>query len=93
VPRRAYCQAGGFEILPPGRSASIRTVIEAIEGSICLNLCLTTGVSCNRKSYCPAHPIWEKAQEAMLGVLSSATVTDLAVVAVTPAVHLSAARS
>ncbi|MGD0098190.1 MAG: Rrf2 family transcriptional regulator [Terracidiphilus sp.] len=72
-------QAGGFEILESGRNASIRTVIEAIEGPICLNLCLATGVSCNRRFYCPAHPIWTKAQEAVLDVLGAATVTELAV--------------
>ena len=83
-------QAGGFEILPAGREASIRNEIEAIEGPICLNLCLTTGVSCNRKSYCPAHPIWEKAQEAMLSVLSAATVAELAIEAVSPRVLLHA---
>jgi len=68
-------QAGGFEILPAGREASIRNVIEAIEGPICLNLCLT---------------IWEKAQEAMLSVLSAATVAELAIEAVSPRVLLHA---
>jgi Rrf2 family protein len=77
-------QAGGFEILPLGRAASIRSVIEAIDGPVCLNLCLTTGVSCYRKSECPAHPIWTKAQEAMLEVLNAATVSQLAVDAATP---------
>jgi Rrf2 family protein len=74
--------AGGFEILPSGRKASIRQIIEAIDGPICLNLCLATGTSCGRKSFCPAHPIWTKAQEAMLEVLNAATVADLAVQAV-----------
>jgi Rrf2 family protein len=85
-------QAGGFEILPSGREAPIRAVIEAIDGPICLNLCMTTGVSCNRKSYCPVHPIWEKAQEAMLQVLNAVTVAELAVEAASPRVQL-AARS
>ena len=76
-------QSGGFEILPPGRKASIREVIEAIEGPICLNLCLVSGNSCSRKSSCPAHPVWAKAQEAMLGVLNTATVADLAMQTVT----------
>jgi Rrf2 family protein len=71
-------QAGGFEMLPAGREASVRSVIEAIEGPICVNLCLFHGASCSRKAYCPAHPIWVKAQEAMLGVLNAATVTELA---------------
>jgi len=71
-------QSGGFEILPPGRVASVRAVIEAIDGPIGLNICLVSGASCNRKSFCPAHPIWAKAQEAMLGVLNTARIDDLA---------------
>ena len=85
-------QSGGFEILDSGREATVRSVIEAIDGPICLNLCLTTGVICNRSSYCPAHPIWLKAQEAMLEVLNAATVADLAVEAASPRVQLTAAR-
>jgi Rrf2 family protein len=71
-------QAGGFEILDRGRQASMREVIEAIDGPIYINLCLISGASCERKSYCPAHPFWSKAQEAMLGVLNGAIVADLA---------------
>jgi Rrf2 family protein len=77
-------KSGGFEILAPGREASIRTVIEAIDGPICLNICLISGASCSRKSFCPAHPIWASAQEAMLSVLNTARVADLAVQAVVP---------
>ena len=65
-------------MLPAGRKATVRSVIEAVEGPICLNLCLLTGAACKRKTYCPAHPIWASAQEAMLGVLNTATITDLA---------------
>ena len=71
-------QAGGFEILARGRQASMRQVIEAIDGPIYINVCMISGASCDRKSYCPAHPFWSKAQEAMLNVLESAIVADLA---------------
>jgi Rrf2 family iron-sulfur cluster assembly transcriptional regulator len=71
-------QSGGFQILAPGRQASIRTVIEAIDGPISLNLCLISGASCSRSSHCPAHPVWARAQEAMLEVLNTATVAELA---------------
>jgi len=77
-------QAGGFQISAHGRAASMREVIEAVDGTICLNLCLTTGKSCRRKTWCPAHPIWVKAQQAMLDVLAGATVTDLAAQAQPP---------
>jgi Rrf2 family protein len=71
-------QSGGFEILPRGRQASMKDVIEAIDGPIRLNVCLFSERSCGRSARCPAHPVWERAQEAMLAVLSQATVSDLA---------------
>jgi Rrf2 family protein len=86
-------QAGGFEMLSSGRRASVRTVIEAIEGPIRLNLCLVSGASCSRKSTCPAHPVWVRAQEAMMGVLNSATIADLAMDAVAPRGQLTAVSS
>ena len=86
-------QAGGFELLPTGRSATICAVIEAVEGPICLNLCLSAGASCKRKSFCPAHPIWASAQQAMLEVLDTATVTDLALQYSTPQPRASRAKS
>jgi Rrf2 family protein len=70
--------AGGFEITPIGRQASMRDVVEAIDGPINLNVCLSDRRSCQRKFWCPAHPVWVKAQEALLGVLSTAMIVDLA---------------
>ena len=71
-------QTGGFQISPRGGTASMRDVIEAIDGPIYLNVCLMSGRSCRRKSSCPAHLVWERAQRAMLDVLSRATVASLA---------------
>jgi Rrf2 family protein len=86
-------QTGGFELLPAGRKASLSKVIEAIEGPIFLNLCLHTGSTCKRKSYCPAHTVWANAQAAMLGVLSTATVGDLALQSAAKPPRASRARS
>ena len=72
-------QTGGFHIAPRGAAASMREVIEAVDGAICLNLCLTPGRSCSRKARCPAHPVWVEAQQAMMEVLSRATIASLAV--------------
>jgi Rrf2 family protein len=71
-------QTGGFEILPRGREASMREVIEVIDGPIHLNACVVSPRSCGRSSWCPAHPVWKRAQQAMLAVLSQATIADLA---------------
>jgi Rrf2 family protein len=70
--------AGGFEILPKGREASIREVIEAIDGPLFLNVCLISEGSCPRDSWCPAHPVWERAQQAMMEVLASTSISELA---------------
>ena len=69
---------GGFAILPRGREATMREVIESIDGPICLNLCLNGGKDCERKSWCPAHPVWARAQRAMIDVLMSVTVAAMA---------------
>ncbi len=77
-------QTGGFEILPAGRMTSISSVIEAVDGPICLNICLDRGASCKRSAFCPAHPVWTRAQEAMMAVLNEASVDELAAGAAAP---------
>ncbi len=71
-------KAGGFAILQRGRDATMREVVEAIDGPICLNVCLNGGKDCERKSWCPAHPVWARAQRAMVDVLMSVTVSAMA---------------
>jgi Rrf2 family protein len=71
-------KAGGFAILERGREATMREVIEAIDGPICLNVCMNGGRDCERKSWCPAHPVWARAQRAMTDVLMSVTVSAMA---------------
>ncbi|HEY2471574.1 MAG TPA: Rrf2 family transcriptional regulator [Terracidiphilus sp.] len=70
-------KSGGFAILPAGREATMRRVIETIDGPICLNVCLNGSEDCERKSCCPAHPVWARAQRAMLDVLMSVTVAAM----------------
>lgn len=71
-------QSGGFEVSPHGLKASMRDVIEAVDGPIHLNVCLTSGNACARQDWCPAHPVWVRAQEAMLAVLEAARIEELA---------------
>ncbi len=70
--------SGGFEILPGGRQASLREVIEAIDGPVHLNVCLISARACGRAAWCPAHPVWAEAQQAMLDVLSRASIAGMA---------------
>jgi DNA-binding IscR family transcriptional regulator len=76
---------GGFEIQPAGRAASISAVIEAVDGPICLNLCVNHEAHCKRSSFCPAHPVWNRAQEAIMEVLDEASIAELALGVASPA--------
>jgi Rrf2 family protein len=69
---------GGFELPAAHREASLLQVIEAIEGPLRLNLCLSSDFACSRQSWCPAHAVWAEAQSAMAAVLRNATVGKLA---------------
>src|SRR5208282_644648 len=69
---------GGFELPEKHRSGTLLQVIESIEGPIRLNSCLNADPSCSRQAWCPAHEVWVEAQRAMLEVLRSASLQDLA---------------
>ena len=71
-------QGGGFEISAVGRQASILTIVQAIDGPIRLNVCLCEEKVCQRKVWCPASPVWARAQKAMFEVLDATRVQDLA---------------
>jgi Rrf2 family protein len=71
-------KAGGFVLLESGRTATIKTVVEAIDGPISLNPCLAVGRSCSRVSWCPAHPVWAKAQRSMVDALEERSIAELA---------------
>src|SRR4051794_9627907 len=69
---------GGFELEDLHRNASLLEIVEAVEGPIRLNLCLTSDRACTRQSWCPAHRVWADAQAALTGVLREATITRMA---------------
>jgi Rrf2 family protein len=71
-------KSGGFELLAPGQQSSMRDIIEAIDGPVLLNVCLQPGESCDQKQHCLPHRAWQKAQQAMLAVLETTMIADLA---------------
>ena len=69
---------GGFELAVDPENVSLLDVVEMVEGPLQINLCLPGEASCNRKSWCGAHPIWSEAQAALKRVLASASIARLA---------------
>lgn len=69
---------GGFELAWGREDLTVLHLVEAIEGRTQLNLCLSDGPSCKRKTWCPGHPVWREAQNALLQVLGGALIINLA---------------
>ena len=69
---------GGFELPGEHRGATLLEVVEAIEGHIRLNICLTSEHACPRQAWCPAHDVWADAQASLVAVLQKATISELA---------------
>ncbi len=69
---------GGFVLSADPRRVTMLDVVEAIEGPIALNACMTSPPSCNRMQNCAAHQVWVVAQQAMVAVLRTATIASLA---------------
>lgn len=68
---------GGLVLGRPPGSITVKDVIEAIEGPIRLNVCLTGRGECPRDAECPAHPVWVEAQKGLIDVLKGKTMAQL----------------
>ena len=69
---------GGFRLNIAPESLTLLQVVEAIEGKIALNLCLSEWQSCPLQSQCAVHPIWQKAQNVLSQELAAVTIAELA---------------
>ena len=69
---------GGFALAASPELVSILDIVEAVEGPTALNICVKPGATFDRKAWCPAHPVWCEAQDAMTAVLRRATLASLA---------------
>jgi DNA-binding IscR family transcriptional regulator len=69
---------GGFALAPATRGATMLEAVEAIDGPIALNTCLSPDTPCPRASFCPAHFVWHEAQVRVADVLRGATIGALA---------------
>jgi Rrf2 family protein len=69
---------GGFLLGRPAGRITLRQVVEAVEGPIIPNRCLTGEGSCERASECLVHPVWRRIQNEVAGILDAVTLEDLA---------------
>jgi Rrf2 family protein len=49
---------GGFQLAKKPVDVSLLDVIEAIEGSVAMNICAVDKKLCEQSNSCPVHPVW-----------------------------------
>ena len=68
---------GGVRLISDPHTITVKDVIELIEGKVAISRCLTDDLTCSRLGRCPLHPVWAKAQSALMTVLDGTTIADL----------------
>jgi Rrf2 family protein len=69
---------GGFVLGRPASSITLRQVVEAVEGPIMPNRCLTGSGSCDRGGHCNVHDVWRTVQSDVIRTLDAVTIEELA---------------
>ena len=69
---------GGYELALPPDDISLLMVVEAIDGEILVNECLSRPQECGRSRFCAVHRVWDKARTQFRDTLRSASFSDLA---------------
>jgi Rrf2 family protein len=69
--------AGGVSLGRPADEISLRDIVEAVEGPVELNRCLSLRNPCANAKLCPLSAVWREAQEKMLEVLGKVTLAQV----------------
>ncbi len=68
---------GGFLLAKPAREISFLDVLEAINGPLAINRCLSDDYQCECEGSCSIKEVWSKAQQNLTDVLVNTTLADL----------------
>lgn len=68
---------GGFVLGRTPDKITLLEVVEAVEGPIVPNRCVTGAGDCDRSSACTVHPVWVKVQDQVRDILNSITLKEL----------------
>lgn len=69
---------GGFLLARPADRITLREVVEAVEGPIMPNRCLSGPGACDRDRFCRVHPVWERVRQETIAILDGITIEELA---------------
>ena len=68
---------GGFSLGRSPKDITLLEIVEAVEGPIVLNRCVSKQQSCARTSFCKVHPVWQNIQSQVRDILAKTTLNDL----------------
>jgi len=69
---------GGVSLAREPEEISLLDVVEAIDGPILLNECVSDSAECTFTEDCPMRPIWCEAQEHLVGRLQGTSFAEIA---------------
>jgi Rrf2 family iron-sulfur cluster assembly transcriptional regulator len=69
---------GGFSLAKQARDISVLEVLEAIEGKLALNICLSEKKKCGFLKNCPTHFLWRNVQSKLSELFKKANFEELA---------------
>ena len=69
---------GGFTLGRLPSEITLREIVEAVEGPIIPNRCLTGKGGCDKDNECLVHPVWRKVQSQIVQILEGVTIEELA---------------
>lgn len=69
---------GGVRLGQAAEDVSLLDVLEAVEGPICINTCLSRPQECPRDRTCPAHGVFGRLQSSIVSQLQSVSLFELA---------------
>jgi FeS assembly SUF system regulator len=69
--------AGGYRLARPATAISVAEVVAAIDGAIGVTQCTSHVPDCERSTYCPTRPHWQRINQAVGTALGAITLADM----------------
>ncbi len=70
-------RTGGYRLTKDPAKVTLLEVVEALEGDLLLNVCVTRPEACQFSTRCKVHLVWEAARKGLRDLLDSIYLTDL----------------
>ena len=69
---------GGFKLSRGPERITLKEILEATEGPICVNLCVLDEKACDLSKTCSAHQVWIGVRQSINDMLDRVTLKDIA---------------